>query len=185
MLIPNVTIIGEIDWSATGSMISAIGTWGFGSLAVVSLLYLREQIKQAKEQFKQAKESIEKAKESIISSSYHSTHNLMIEIDRHFFDHPEMIKYFRDKAELSSAQNDKEKMQVKMTAEMLADYFDNVFHQKGTLPTTDAYMAFQNYMQETYANSPALNEYLNKKEGWHSKDFIQMLTNSKTKKDVI
>jgi uncharacterized membrane protein YozB (DUF420 family) len=149
------------DWGAIATVVSSV------ALAVTACFIWRQLVQ------------IERG---IRSTSYHSTYNLMVEIDRFFFENTKMIKYFREGVELSATDDNETKKQVMMVAEMLADYFDNVFHQKKTLPSKKTYYGFEAYMQETYSNSPALKEYLKERKRWYPEAFIEMLTKNNTNK---
>jgi hypothetical protein len=149
-------ICSKIGWEGA----SAIGTWIFGIIFVVSVILVWWELLQVQQ--------------GIRSTSYHSTYSLMVDIDRFFFDHTDMIDYFRNSAALPV--EDKKKKEVMIAAEMVADYFDNVFHQKKTLPSKEAYYGFAKYMQETYANSPALRMYLQEHGRWYPPAFLEMLT---------
>ena len=105
----------------------------------------------------------------------------MVGIDQFLIDHPLLIKYFKNGTKLPDAPSD-EKEKVMMAAEMMIDYFDNVFHQQQTLPSDEAYQGFVKYMQDTYSNSPALKLYLQKNE-WYPQAFLQMITQNVNRPD--
>ncbi|MFA6425533.1 MAG: hypothetical protein WCW64_05030 [Phycisphaerae bacterium] len=149
-------VYSKIGWDGA----SAIGTWVFGIIFVVSVILVWWELVQVQRGIK--------------STSYHSTYSLMVDIDKFFIEKPKMIKYFREGVEYVH-EEDITKEEVMMAAEMVTDYFDNVFHQKKTLPSKEAYYGFEKYMQDTYANSPALRNYIQEQERWYPPEFLQML----------
>lgn len=137
--------------------LSATGSWFSGIAVALSVFFLWKQLRGLRY--------------SIESSSYHQVQNLMIDIDRFFINNIEIVKYFRNNIDVVGSDENRQKLLL--IAEMLIDHFDNVYHQRGTLPhgTYDGFVA---YMQETYKNSPIVRHFISQRKSWYNPDFIAL-----------
>ena len=145
--------------SISADWVEAIGTWVAAIVIVGSLWFLWLQIRDLRR--------------SIRSSTYQNVYQLMIDIDRFFVENPNLKQYFYDGKELDTTEQvNREKLFS--IAEMLVDYFDNVYYQQDCLPanTFDAFIAF---MRDIYRNSPVLREFLSSREHWYPKKFVEDL----------
>src|SRR5438128_1020733 len=70
---------------------------------------------------------IRKLIESIQSQTYQRVYELMINIDRFFIDNPKLKPYFYPGTNIES-EEPAEKEKLLSVAEMMMDYFDNVYH---------------------------------------------------------
>jgi hypothetical protein len=147
------------EWvGAIATCVGAIGT-------IVSLIFLYHQVKGLKS-------TIENSE----SSSYLNMLELMVSIDRFFIDKPELKPYFYNNKEVD-AKDPIEKDRLESVAEMMMDFFEAVYHQKGSLPVA-TFNAYKRYMRRIYEHSPVLKDFLGKNE-WgqlYPEQFIRAVT---------
>jgi hypothetical protein len=112
---------------------------------------------------------------SIHGQTYQRIYELMIGIDRFFIDHPELKGYFYPDAEVRKEVT-VERDKLFSAAEMLIDYFDNVYHQKGSMPP-GTFEGFLAYMCSIYQHSGVLRQYLDLsgRKSWYPKEFLDHL----------
>jgi hypothetical protein len=153
-------------------LFSTFGTWFTGIATGVSVIFLARQINLLRK--------------DVISSSYHNIHFMMIDIDKEFVQYPQYRKFFYEKMNPDSVmiqlkEND-DIIKVTILCEMMADYFDNVYHHRKTVPN-DAYNAFKQYMREIYKSSIVFQAYLDIRHKWFPGGVMRMLGEDGSKKD--
>ncbi len=121
-----------------------VATWTSAVVLVLTLAVLWWQIRDVRR--------------SVQGATYERICTTMIEIDRFFVDHPELRPYFyRGKSIAGIAPLDQEKLDA--TAEMLTDFFYDVFHQKDLMPR-QTFEPYNRWMKMVYAKSPALQAFI-------------------------
>ena len=110
---------------------------------------------------------------SIQSSTYQNVYQTMIDVDRFFAENPNLKPYFYGGKQVDTKEQ-VNRERLFSIAEMLADYFDNVYHQEACMPP-QTFAGFSKFMRDTYQNSPVLREFLSERKDWYSKKFIEHL----------
>jgi hypothetical protein len=148
--------------STMAEWVIAIGTCVGALIALLTLLVLWRQLKDLST--------------SIQGSTYQNVINLMIEIDRFFITHPDLKSYFYNGKKLTAA-DEIESARVTSTAEMLLDFFDNVYHQKALL-SEEKFRAYLIYMRTLCGRSEALQNQLDRNSNWYPPKFVHDLQQS-------
>lgn len=94
---------------------------------------------------------------SIQGDTYQSISEKMIEIDMFFVEKPQLTPYFYSGETLDENISLEEQNRVRAAADMLADFFDDVFYQRELMPQ-GAFDSYGRWMKEVYSNSPLLRE---------------------------
>lgn len=102
------------------------------------------------------------------ASLYQNIATLMIEIDRFFIERPELRPYFYESADVADGAPDCGV--VTSTAEMLADFFENVLDQVPALREEDTLKLWESYMGDVLGSSPALRRHILAHPSWYSKE---------------
>ena len=146
----------------TADWVQAIGVWVSILIIAVSVWFLWIQIRELRQ--------------SIECSTYQSVYQMILDIDKYFIENADLRPYFYYGKEMDNKNQTHMKEKLISTAEMLIDCFDNVYHQKNSMPshTFDAFSAF---MREIYQNSPVLREVLSMREHWYPRRFVEHLRN--------
>jgi hypothetical protein len=112
---------------------------------------------------------------SIHTQTYQRVYELMIEIDKFFIDNPTLKPYFYPDTDIK-ADETVEKEKLLSIAEMMMDYFDNVYHQRGCMPR-HTFSGFREFMRNVFTNSQIIREYLamSGREQWSPEDFIDCI----------
>lgn len=144
------------DWvGAIGSCISAL-------LALATLFILWRQLKDLNA--------------SVQGSTYQNIINQMLEIDRFFIANPKLKPYFYDGKDLGGA-DESERARAASVAEMLLDFFDNVYHQR-ELISEERYRAYYTYMTTLCGRSKVLQAQLDDSRDWYPPKFVCELRQS-------
>lgn len=110
---------------------------------------------------------------SIEGGTYHHISQSMIDIDRWFAENPELRPYFYSKKSVDEIDPIlRERLYA--TAEMLVDFFYNVYFQRNQLPES-ASLPYSEWMCRLYQTSPLLQEFV--PTGTYHKEFVSHLAN--------
>jgi hypothetical protein len=118
---------------------------------------------------------IRSVSKSVQGQTYQRVYELMITIDKFFIENPGLKPYFYPDTKIAAEENvNPEKLAS--IAEMMIDFFDNVYHQKKTMPG-DTFPGFDEYMKSVYRYSGVLRDYLRNSERvkWYPDDFLKDL----------
>lgn len=134
--------------------------------AIISLPFLMLSVwilqRQTREVAQQTKLSADATKASI----YSNINAQMIEIDRFFFDHPEIKPYFYGNAEFSKENPDYER--ILSVAEMLMDFMDNAFMLMPHMPDFPWETTWIRYFNDLIVSSPALQKFWVDNREWYT-----------------
>src|SRR6266568_9415269 len=131
--------------------VAAIGTWASVVVTLITLYVIWKQLRGLKS--------------SVQSSTTQNIYLHMIDIDRFFIDNPKMKPYFYSARSIDAADTE-ELAKLFSIAEMMVDYFDSVYQQRGCL-TAETFNGKGQYMRELYSTSPTLQAYLDGKDEWY------------------
>ena len=147
-----------------------VSLWMQGVSAVAAILVLAFGIYQ-----------LRKVVQSIESQTYQNIYELMIGIDKFFIENPKLrfIVYGAnadEEPEPPAPDWDAEidGKSVYAVAEMVVDYFDNVYHQRKVMPA-ETFDPFSRFMKDAYARSPVLKKFLKKNCEWYPEKFREHL----------
>ncbi len=120
-------------------------------------------------------QKLSKLNEGNKNLTYQNVYERMIEIDRFFIDHPNLKPYFYSNKEYKS-ESQEVKDQLLSVAEMMVDFFDNVYFQQNSMRKS-TFKAKAFYFGDVYNNSPVIRDYLRRPglENWYAKDFLKFL----------
>lgn len=110
---------------------------------------------------------------SIRSSTYQNVYQMMINIDNFFIENPDLKPYFYE-GQIMEEREGLNYTKLLSVAEMLIDYFDNVYHQKDCMPRR-TFEGFSEFMKDMYRSSPVLQEFLSQRKHWYPQKFIEYL----------
>lgn len=108
---------------------------------------------------------------SIQSQTYQTVYEKMFEFHRFFFEHPEMKKFFYHGTDLPDEDGER----LEIVAEWMCDYFDDVYHQRRTMPPA-TFDEWKTFMQEIYENSPVLRRHIARRQLWYPEAYLSVLT---------
>ena len=94
------------------------------------------------------------------------------EFDRTVLQYPALYKYFYEGQEL--ARDDPEYARVMAAAQLLANYFDGFFRQRGLYRQMWPDEQWRAYIQDHIRRSPALRSYVRANPAWFSPEFVGM-----------
>jgi len=114
---------------------------------------------------------IRAVRRSVQGGTYERICSTMIGIDRFFVDNPQLRPYFYGGKTLDGV-TPLEREKLYATAEMLTDFFYDVFHQKDLMPT-QTFEPYSRWMRRVYANSPLLKEFV--PTGTYDETFVKHL----------
>ncbi|HEV2706633.1 MAG TPA: hypothetical protein VGV59_11955 [Pyrinomonadaceae bacterium] len=125
---------------------------------------------------------LRKVVQSIKSQTYQNIYELMISIDKFFIENPKMRSLIygapRDgeppSGDVVAWDAEVDGKSVYAVAEMVIDYFDNVYHQQKVMPS-ETFEPFSKFMRYTYSRSPILQEFLKNNCEWYPEDFREHL----------
>jgi hypothetical protein len=120
---------------------------------------------------------------SIRSQTYQRIYEVMIGIDRFFFEHKGLRPYFYPharglKKEVDEKESNDEKVsrdELDSLTEMMVDYFDNVYYQRKCMPNRRAFEAFSEYMRSVYHHSEEMQHFIEDRRPWYPSEFIKHL----------
>lgn len=112
--------------------------------------------------------------EHIQVASINNIYTQMIDIDKLFVEKPDLKLYFYCNKSPDKNMGEQEREQLFSIAEILVDYFDNVFQQKKAIGGS-TFKAKGAYMRDIYKKSPILREYITPLVEWYPEEFIKYL----------
>ena len=95
-----------------------------------------------------------------------------LEFDKVILTYPVLYKYFYQGYELSP--DDVEYPQAMAATQLLANYFDGYFQQRGMYRQMWRDDNWESYIQDHILRSPVLRRYVRENELWFSPNFVQM-----------
>lgn len=124
---------------------------------------------------------IKDVKSSILSSTYQSIYEQIVDLDKFFFQYPEYKEYFyRNRKDLPEKSEEREKLLS--ISEILIDTFQSIYFQRDCV-RKNAFDAQSIWMGDIYNNSPILREYVDVTESnkWYADEFFIFLKKSAKK----
>jgi len=119
---------------------------------------------------------IRDVRKSMEGQTYQGVYDQMFELHRTFFEHPKLRPYFYGGKSLVGV-DDADAPQVRILAEWVCDFFDNVYRQRKTM-TPETFCGWIAYMRKVYETSPALRDHVAAVPDWYPKDFVSTITSS-------
>jgi hypothetical protein len=95
-----------------------------------------------------------------------------LEFDKVILEHPGLYKFFYSGQDIAS--DDPEHARVMAAAQLLANYFDGFFQQKGMYRQMWPDSKWLRYINDHVAKSPALRRYVAANPEWFAQEFVQM-----------
>ena len=95
-----------------------------------------------------------------------------LEFDRTILSHPVLYKYFYEGYEL--ARDDPEYARAMAAAQLLANYFDGYFRQRGMYRQMWPDEQWKRYIQDHMRKSSVLRSYVKANPAWFSAEFVKM-----------
>jgi hypothetical protein len=118
---------------------------------------------------------LNQAQESIRSDTINQIYGHMVEIDKFFFEHPELKPYFYDDKYIgednplfdqSEASFEMHRAQVYATTEMIADFFSEALLGVSHLKDS-TYQGWREYIKYVYKSSPPLRQLYCQRKDWY------------------
>lgn len=109
---------------------------------------------------------------SIDSQSSTGVAARQLEFDKVILTYPVLYKYFYQGQELNS--DDLEYPQVMAATQLLANYFDGYFQQRGMYRQMWPDDKWESYIQDHVAKSPVLRSYVTENKLWFTPQFVKM-----------
>ena len=100
-----------------------------------------------------------------------------LEFDRIILDNPRLYKYFYQGQDLTP--DDPEYAHVMAAAQLLANYFDGYFQQRGRYRQMWPDRLWKDYIRDHVAKSPVLRRYVTENSKWFSPEFVELCGSSK------
>ena len=125
---------------------------------------------------------LRKLVQSIQSQTYQRVYETMISLDRFFMENPALKRYVYGPAPEDNVITPTKEVDGKnlfSVAEMVVDYFDNVFHQRKCMPR-GTFLPFCKFMRRTCRESELIKEFLKQRGDWYPLDFRAHLAGRKT-----
>jgi hypothetical protein len=95
-----------------------------------------------------------------------------LEFDKVILTYPVLYKYFYQGQQLHA--DDVEYSQAMSATQLLANYFDGYFQQRGMYRQMWPDDKWESYIQDHVAKSPVLRSYVRENELWFSPEFVKM-----------
>jgi hypothetical protein len=95
-----------------------------------------------------------------------------LEFHEVILEHPCLYRYFYQGQDI--APDDPEYTRVMAATQLLANYFDGYFQQKGMYRQMWPDIKWKSYIQDHVAKSPVLRRYVVENHNWFSREFVQM-----------
>jgi len=117
---------------------------------------------------------------SIRGQTYQRIYEQMLSIDRFFFDRPAYKAYFyASSGEAIIPEDPIHADKLNSVAEMMADYFDMVYHQRSVIPR-GTYSGFEDFMRAVYHHQGPgqkyiLRDYIESRKHWYPSRFLDSL----------
>lgn len=127
-------------------------------VAAISLIALFRQTRENSKQTRLAARASQAA-------AYHNIVTAMSDIERLFFENPELRPYFYDDKELDHKGKDADR--VCILAEMFVDFMDNAMVQSNLLESYE-WTGWEDYFRDIYKSSPAIRSYWREHRQWYS-----------------
>jgi hypothetical protein len=109
---------------------------------------------------------------SIDAQSSSGVATRQLEFDKVILTYPCLYKYFYQGHDISS--DDPEYPRAMAATQLLANYFDGYFQQRGMYRQMWPDNKWKSYIHDHVAKSPVLRRYIVENQNWFSPEFVQM-----------
>jgi hypothetical protein len=164
-------LIVFLEWVV--SLLGDLGSFleGFTSLlTLVTILYV---LKQTREMTRQNQLSTNAA----VATLYRDISSSMQDIDRIFFENPQLRPYFYDNALID--KGDPEYGRAMSLAEMFSDFMDMFLVLERVAPKQPGspipWVDWKRYFVDLYGSSPAIRRYWSEHGSWYSSTLMNLL----------
>jgi hypothetical protein len=134
-----------------------VATWTSAAMLLLTLVVLWWQIRDVRH--------------SVQGATYERISATMINIDKFFVDNPGLRPFFYGGKTLEGVDDEKRE-KLYATAEMLTDFFYDVFHQKDLMPQP-TFESYSSWIKLVYSKSPVLREFV--PTGTYDEAFVRHL----------
>jgi hypothetical protein len=152
-------IFTTIEFGNNVVSIGNIAEWVAAIAAVATAILIFKQLSGLRQ-------TVEYQISQVRSQTYQAVYSEMLSLDRFFFENWEFREYFYEGKE---PPPDK-KIQAGIVAELLCDLFDDVYHQRDTMPP-NTFGEWQTYMLFLFDNSPTLRRAMESRQTWYPEDY--------------
>jgi hypothetical protein len=123
---------------------------------------------------------IQDLRKTVQNQTYQAVYSEMLNLDRFFFDNWELRGVFYEGKGLPD--DEKQRIKADILAELICDLFDDVYHQKSTMPPK-TFKEWTSYMHDLFDKSSILKKTLQDRLDWYPEDYlIDILTAEGLKK---
>jgi len=109
-------------------------------------------------------------RKTVQNQTYQAVYSEMLNIDRFFFENWELRRHFYEGQEL--AKDEKTQVQAGIVAELFCDLFDDVYHQRSTMPPK-TFKEWRIYMGDLFEVCPTLKRTMELRLKWYPRDYWQ------------
>jgi len=134
--------------------LGTLAEWAAALAAVVTALILIYQIQDLRK--------------TVQNQTYQAVYSEMLKLDRFFFDNWELREHFYEGKPLP--QGEKMQAQAKIVAELICDLFDDVYHQRSTMPPR-TFEEWRTYMRKLFKECEVLRTAMESRTDWYPKDY--------------
>ena len=142
-------------------------------LVVIQTSTAVKQTKFATEQTNIAVQQTGEMKKSLQSSAWQTIHTHQLEFNKIFIEDPKMRPYFDRGIYINETHSDYDK--VVSIADTQLDFFDSVISQRDYLEGVgwlkDAWKAWENYIVQSFENSPIMCKRIEQVSNWYVPEF--------------
>ena len=111
-------------------------------------------------------------RKTVRGQTYQAVYSEMLRLDRFFLDHVELREHFYDGKTLP--EEPRIQLQGKIVAEMICDFFDNLFLQRLIIAPQE-FKEWEQYMTLLVINSPILEKSMRSHKKWYSSEFLNRM----------
>jgi len=145
------------------TLIVSIG--GFATV-IVTIILLIKQTKEIATQTKYVAESLRSSAYGVIAAQVFDT-------DKIFIDCPELRPIFYSSKDVE--ENDPLYNKAMAVAEFILDYFESALLQNKYFPQVWPIPVWEEYIIDSFAQSPVLCRYLSSKKGWYVDKLVDLM----------
>lgn len=135
-----------------------LGEFFTAIVGVLTLLFISFQIRDFRK--------------TVRGQTYQAVYSEMLRLDQFFLDYVELREHFYDGKTL--AEDPKIQSQAKIAAEMICDFFDNLFLQRLIIDPQE-FKEWEQYMIRLVINSPILDKSMRSHNKWYSPEFLERM----------
>jgi hypothetical protein len=123
---------------------------------------------------KATKRQVQVMVEQIREDVHERLYSQSLEIMKFFAENPEMRPYFYDNKNLAAAGNERERLKVLSTAEMVSGFMELVALQIEQQPA-EIQPRWKAYIVDTYSSSGVIRDHLAECEAWYAEHLLRLL----------